>query len=87
MSNALRNAAESTAHAISDLVDEARDRIEDLPSMTLGHRKTNNRRWVVLVIAGVLGLVAVVACRRRCRNTDNDSTAGAHLAEKSLAVS
>jgi len=86
MSNALRNVAETTAHAISDLVEEARDRIDDLPSMTLGHRKTNNRPWVMMLIAGVLGVVAVVAWRRR-RGTDNDSAGGAHLAEKSLAVS
>ena len=87
MSNALRNVAESTAHAISDLVDEARDRIEDLPSMTLRRRRATGRLWTMLVIAGVIALVAVVACRRRCRDTDKDSTAGAHLAEKSLAVS
>ena len=87
MSNALRNAAESTAHAISDLVDEARDRIEDLPSLTLGRRRTNNRRWSVLVIAGVLGLLAMVASRRHRHETGQTSTAGAHLAEKSLAVS
>jgi hypothetical protein len=87
MSNVLKSAAESTAHAISDLVDEARDRIDDLPSMTLGHRKSNNRRWILIVIAGVVGLIALVTCKRRCGDTDNASTPSAHLAEKSLAVS
>ena len=87
MSNVLRTAAESTAHAISDLVDEARDRIDDLPSMTLGHRKSNNRRWTVIVVAGVVGILALVVCKRRCRKTGDDSTPNAHLAEKSLAVS
>ena len=85
MSNALRNVAESTAHAISDLVDEARDRIDDLPSMTLGRRKTSNRRWAVMVVAAVVGMLAIVACKRRCRDSGNDSSAGGHLAEKSLA--
>jgi hypothetical protein len=55
--------------------------------MTLGHRKSNNRRWTVIVIAGVVGVLAMVACKRRCRNTGDDSTPSAHLAEKSLAVS
>jgi hypothetical protein len=87
MSNVLKNAAESTVHAISDLVDEARDRIDDLPSMTLGHRKSNNRRWMLIAIAGVVGILALVASKRRCRDTNTDSSASAHLAEKSLAVS
>jgi hypothetical protein len=87
MSNALRNVAESTAHVISDLVDEARDRIDDLPSMTLGRRKTSNRRWAIILVVAVVGVLAMVACRRRCRDTGNDSGPGAHLAEKSLAVS
>ncbi len=65
MSNALRSAAESTAHVLSDLVDEARDlvegardRIEDLPPLR-DRRRSNNRRWVVvaLVAVGVLGVV------------------------------
>ena len=87
MSNALRNAAESTAHVISDLVDEARDRIEDLP--TLGHhrRQTNNKRWTLIVIAGVLGMLVMMAGRRRRHESAETSTPGARLAEKSLAVS
>ena len=87
MSNALRNAAESTAHVISDLVDEARDRIEDLP--TLGHhrRQTNNKRWTLIVIAAMLGLLVMMAGRRRRHESAETSTPGARLAEKSLAVS
>jgi hypothetical protein len=86
MPNALRNAAESTVHVLSDLVDEARDRIEDLP---LGHRhrRRNNRRWTLVVIAGVLGVIIVMAARRRRHDSAETSTPGARLAEKSLAVS
>lgn len=87
MSNVLKSAAESTAHAISDLVDEARDRIDDLPSITLGHRHSNNRRWMMIVVAVVVGLVALVTYKRRCGATEEASTPSAHLAEKSLAVS
>ncbi len=88
MPNALRNAAESTAHAISDLVDEARDRIDDLPPLGRIRRRRNNKRWMLIVIAGVLGLLVVVASRRHRHETaEETSSPGARLAEKSLAVS
>ena len=93
MSNALRNAAESTAHVLSDLVgeardlvEEARDRIEDLPPIRA--RRRNDRRWLIMVIVGVV-LTALVIGRRRHRKLPegSDSGAGARLMEKSLAVS
>ncbi len=87
MPNALRNAAESTVHVISDLVDEARDRIEDLPPLGHIHRRRSNQRWTLIVIAGVLGLLAVIAGRRHRHESAETSTPGARLAEKSLAVS
>ncbi|MGZ4724968.1 MAG: hypothetical protein ACXWBO_07925 [Ilumatobacteraceae bacterium] len=86
MPNALRNAAESTAHVISDLVDDARDRIEDLPLGHL-HRRSNNKRWTLILVAVLLGMIFVVAGRRHRHEAAETSTPGARLAEKSLAVS
>jgi hypothetical protein len=93
MSNALRNAAESTAHVLSDLVDEARDlvgdardRIEDLPPLR-ARRRSSSRRWMVLALIGALGLMLVVGRRRHRDDPKSDSAAGARLVEKSLAVS
>ena len=96
MSNALKNVAESTAHVWSDivdeardLVDEARDRIEDLPSLGRARRGTKSRRWTIMTVVVALGLLIVVARRRRQDATGQGSTdgVGAKLAEKSLAVS
>jgi hypothetical protein len=94
MSNALRNAAESTAHVLSDLVDdardlvdEARDRIEDLPPLR-ARRRNNNWRLMIVALVGV-GLIVMIIGRRRHREHPevSDSTAGARLMEKSLEVS
>lgn len=94
MSNALRNAAESTAHVLSDLVDEARDlvdeardRIEDLPPLR-AHRRNGNRRWIIMAVLGAVLMVIIVGRRRRQEHPEvSDSSAGARLMEKSLAVS
>ena len=85
MSNALRNAAESTAHVLSDLVGEARDLVGRPP---IRARRRNDRRWLIMVIVGVV-LTALVIGRRRHRKRPegSDSGAGARLMEKSLAVS
>lgn len=64
MQSALRNAAESTAHALSDLVEGARDRIEDLPPIGRGRRKRKDRRLLAVAIVG--GLVLVMLIARRC---------------------
>lgn len=95
MSNALRSAAESTGHVLSDLVegardlvDEARDRIEDLPPLR-ARRRNNNRMWMIVTFIGVGVIVMMVVGRRRHREhpEGSDSSAGARLMEKSLAVS
>jgi uncharacterized MAPEG superfamily protein len=94
MSNALRNAAESTAHVLSDLVDEARDlvdeardRIEDLPPLR-ARRHSGNRRWVVMAVVAAVLMVILVGRRRSREHPEvSDSSAGARLMEKSLAVS
>lgn len=93
MSNALMSAAESTVHAVSDafsdLVEGARERIEDLPPLARTRHKSHTTRWTVIVVLAVLGVLAVVA-KRRSSTADTSAstdTAGAKLAEKSLAVS
>ena len=97
MSNALRNVAETTAHAWSDLVDEARDlvdeareRIEDLPLLSRVRRRRSNKRWIVLAIVGVFAMGALMARKRRNGHDHRDShepTPAARMTEKSLAVS
>jgi hypothetical protein len=95
MSNALKNVAETTAHAWSDLVDEARDlvdeareRIEDLPPLAR-RRRNASKRWVVMAIVGAVVLMVMVAGKRRRHDNGEpeDATPGARLTEKSLAVS
>ncbi|HEY7625773.1 MAG TPA: hypothetical protein VH761_01850 [Ilumatobacteraceae bacterium] len=91
MSNALMSAAESTVHAVSDafsdLVEGARDRIEDLPPLRT-HHKSHTGRWTLMIVLAVLGLLSVAAKRRGSTNDSKatDST-GAKMAERSLAVS
>lgn len=92
MSNALMSAAESTVHAVSDafsdLVEGARDRIEDLPPLSRTRHKSHTGRWTVMIVLAVLGLMAVVAKRRgNSDNTTATDSAGAKMAEKTLAVS
>ncbi len=65
MSNALKNVAESTANTLSELVDEARTRIEDLPPLARGRRKRSRRRWSTAVVVASLALVMVMAGRHR----------------------
>jgi hypothetical protein len=64
MSNALKNAVESGAHTLSDLVDEARSRIEDLPPLA-NARKKRHRRSLSSVFAFLgLALVAMVVAKQ-----------------------
>ncbi|MEY2552147.1 MAG: hypothetical protein QOC57_7 [Ilumatobacteraceae bacterium] len=95
MSNALRNVAETTAHAWSDLVDEARDlvddareRIEDLPPLAR-RRRSSSKRWVVMAIVAAVVMMLAMAGKRRMNDKGDrqDATPGARLAEKSMAVS
>ncbi len=65
MSNALKNVAESTANTLSELVDEARTRIEDLPPLARGRRKRSRRHWSTALVVASLGLMMVMAARRR----------------------
>ena len=59
MSNSLKNVVESSANTLSDtfsdLVGEARSRLEDLPVLARPRRKRARRRW------GSVALFALVA--------------------------
>lgn len=66
MSNSLRSAAESTVHMLSDLVDDARDRIEDLPHPS--RRSRHPLLWWVIGVGALATVVLVVTARRRRRN-------------------
>jgi ferric-dicitrate binding protein FerR (iron transport regulator) len=51
-----RNVVESGASTLSDLVEEARSRIEDLPPLARPRRRRARRRWGSILL---LGLVAI----------------------------
>ena len=84
MSSVLRSAAESTANVLSDLVDEARDRLEDLPPIARVRRRRQDRRWMVIVaVVGVL-LVAMLV-RRKARGNAEGTVAQGSFADKKMA--
>lgn len=57
-----RNVVESGASTLSDLVDEARSRIEDLPPLARPRRRRARRRWGSILLLGLLaiGLMSIV---------------------------
>jgi hypothetical protein len=85
MSSALKNAAESTAHVLSDLVEGARDRIEDLPSIGHARHKRRGTSWLVVAIAGALGVVLLIV--RHGRHSGGEAHAPASFDSASMAVS
>lgn len=98
MSNALKSAAESTVHTLTDFVEGARDRLEDaienvkdeLPTLSRPKQKSHTTRWALIALVGVLLLVGMIARRRSTGTADDMSTkdsAGSRLTERSLAVS
>jgi hypothetical protein len=71
MSNALKNAVESGASTLSDLVDEARSRIEDLPPLANARRKHARKNWSSVFVVVVLAFVAMMAAKQmRQRSSD-----------------
>ncbi len=70
MSNSLRNAADSTVHMLSDLVDTARDHIEDLPLHLPLHNKRSRRPllWWAIGFGAIGAALVVVNARRRRLN-------------------
>jgi hypothetical protein len=79
MSSSLKSAAESTVHALSDLVEGARDRIEDLPPLARARRKRNDKRVLAVAIVGALALTMFIV--RRCRHSCGNQSTTEHLDE------
>ncbi len=74
MSSALKNvvesgksAVESGASTLSDLVDEARSRIEDLPVLARPRRRKARRRFGSIVVVGLIAF-ALMALAQRSRH-------------------
>jgi hypothetical protein len=75
MSNALKNAVESGrsavesgAHTISDLVDEARSLIEDLPPLAHSRKKRARKNWTSVFAVLVLVVLATAVVKGRGRS-------------------
>jgi hypothetical protein len=76
MSNALRDAVESGATTFSDLVDQARTRIEDLPPLANARRRRARKHWSpVVVVLVVIALAAVTMARRHQHQPEDDPRA------------
>lgn len=66
-----RSVVESGANTLSDLVDEARSRIEDLPPLARPRRRRTRRRWGAILLMGVLAIALMgLAQRSRQRSAD-----------------
>ena len=61
-----RNVVESGASTLSDLVDEARSRIEDLPPLARPRRRKARRRWGSILVFGLLA-IALMGMAQRSR--------------------
>jgi len=71
MSNALKNVVDSGTSTLSDLVDEARSMIEDLPPIA-NRRKQSRKNWSSLLVVAFLVFVAAVAAKQlRHRPTES----------------
>ena len=64
MSNALKNVVESGTSTLSDLVGEARSRIEDLPPLANARRKQTRKNWTSVVVVVLLAFAAMVAAKQ-----------------------
>ena len=71
MSNALKTMVESGANTLSDLVDEARTRIEDLPPIAGPRRRRARKQFsTIAVIVLVVFAIAVVTKRNHRHSTE-----------------
>ena len=66
-----RNVVESGASTLSDLVDEARSRIEDLPPLARPRKRRARRRWGSILVLGLLA-VALMGVAQRSRQQSAD---------------
>ena len=74
MSNALKTMVESSAHTLSDLVDEARSRIEDLPPIARPRQRRARKQVSSVALIAVVALVIAVVIRRSHRSQAAHST-------------
>jgi hypothetical protein len=67
-----KSAVESGASTLSDLVDEARSRIEDLPVLARPRRRKARRRFGSIVVIGLVafGLMALAQRSRHQQTAD-----------------
>jgi hypothetical protein len=72
MSNALRDAVESGATTFSDLVDQARTRIEDLPPLAHARRKRARKHWSPLLVVLLVTALAVAMMAKRHQHKPED---------------
>jgi hypothetical protein len=77
-----KNVVESGASTLSDLVDEARSRIEDLPQIAHHRRKRSRKNWSSLLALGLLVLFATLAAKQLRQHP----TAADQTAERSTAT-
>ncbi|HEX3089178.1 MAG TPA: hypothetical protein VHQ23_11020 [Ilumatobacteraceae bacterium] len=64
MPNALKNVVESGATTLSDLVDDARSMIEDLPPLAHARHKKARKNWTPVVVLVLVAFVAVFAAKQ-----------------------
>jgi hypothetical protein len=69
-----RNVVESGANSLSDLVDEARSRIEDLPPLAHARHKRTRKNWTsVLAVVFLAFVVAMIAKQSRHKSVAPDN--------------
>jgi hypothetical protein len=64
MSNALKNAVDAGTSTLSDLVDDARSLIEELPPLANARRKQSRKNWSSVFVAVLLVFVAMVVAKQ-----------------------
>ncbi|MEO8267574.1 MAG: hypothetical protein ABI706_18890 [Ilumatobacteraceae bacterium] len=69
MSNALKTMVESGASTLSDLVDEARSRIEELPPIAGPRRRKARKQFSSIALVVLIALAIVVVTKRNHRQS------------------
>jgi hypothetical protein len=77
MSNALKTMVESGASTLSDLVDEARSRIEELPPIAGPRRRRARKQFSAITVIALVALAVAFITRRNHRRTAEPAAASA----------
>jgi hypothetical protein len=64
MTNALKHAVEAGTSTLSDLVDEARSMIEDLPPLANARHKQSRKNWSSVFVVVLLAFAALVVVKK-----------------------